>query len=78
MTRRRALFRLKRRYGKTSSHMRGSVTSMQYMGKIIILSWSSRDGYTSEVVGDGTVYPGPSRDAAIAKAKRAIDAMRGG
>jgi len=75
MSRRRAAFRLRRKFAR--ANMRGSVTSMMYRGKIIVLHWSSKGGYESEVVGDGTIYPGPSRDAAIAKAKRVIDAMRG-
>lgn len=76
MSRRRAAFRLRRKFGR-SARLKRSVSSIMYLGKVIVLSYSDR-GWHSEVVGDGTIYPGPSRDAAIARAKRAIDAMRGG
>ena len=75
MTRRRTAWRLRRKFGR--SRLRGSVTSLMYRGKVIVLHYSAASGYESEIVGDGTIYPGPSRDAAVAKAKRVVDAMRG-
>ena len=77
MTRRRTRWRLRKKYGRASDRLARSVTSVMYRGKTIVLSYKSGFGYESEVVGDGAIYPGPSRDAAIAKAKRVIDAMKG-
>lgn len=75
MSRRRQAFRLRRKLGR-SVRLKRSVSSIMYRGKVIVLSYSDH-GWQSEVVGDGAIYPGPSRDGAIAKAKRVIDAMKG-